>query len=160
MGGKLPHHNDILYWAYLNGVRLYVGLALEESLPQKGIPQIDGKFFHHIGPGVTVHGPVERGALLISYRLRPVGTVTRCYTRLVPGACFAPGVPRSMRFPPLRLGVRRLHRPSRCCGGFVSSFHVRFAFGVGSSCGRGGFACVFSCPSAPYSDHSSKLTMF
>ena len=43
----------------------------------------------------------------------------------------------------------------------VSCFHFSIvAFGVGSSRGCGGFMFVFSCPSASYSDHSFKLTMF
>ena len=32
------------------------------------------------------------------------------------------------------------------------------AVGVGSLCGRGGFAVVISCPGASYIDHSDKLT--
>ena len=42
----------------------------------------------------------------------------------------------------------------------VSLLLFCLAFGVGSSWGRGGFVFAFSRSSAPYSDHSSKLTGF
>ena len=41
---------------------------------------------------------------------------------------------------------------------WVRLFFFSFVLSVGFSCGRGGFVCLFSLSSAPYSDHSAKLT--
>ena len=66
-------------------------------------------------------------------------------------------------------GARKLSRKMRNCrrsttasGKSSASRTFRFllfsfSFGDGSSCGRGGFVSVFSCPNASYSDHSAIL---
>ena len=64
-GGEYPHQKGILHREYLNGVAIYVFLALEAIPTQKGISLIDGKFPHHMGPSGAVNGPVGRGPLLI-----------------------------------------------------------------------------------------------
>ena len=57
----------------------------------------------------------------------------------------------------LRLSVRRWFRSSR---GSVIFFFVFVSLALGLLANATPFAFVFSCSSASYSDHSSKLTRF